>query len=382
MAIAANSAGVNVSRAVGPALGGAIAATLGVAAPFWINAISEPVGDLRDGVVASASTPAAPASRRAAPGAVQAGLRYAFHNSYLRSTLIRTVAFFLFGSAYWALLPLVARSQIAGGPGVYGVLLGAIGAGAVGGALLLPALRARLNPDRMVMAGTLGTALAMILYGLAKETPVAIAASLIAGASWIAVLASLNVSAQVALPEWVRARGLAVFVTAMYGAMTLGSATWGEIAAMVGLPAAHLLAAAGAAITIPLTWRWKLQAGAGVDLTPSLHWAPPVTTRTVKEDEGPVLVTVEYVINPADRDAFVTELTSLSRERRRDGAYRWGVWEDTAQAGRFVETFLTETWMEHLRHHGRVTHADQAVEELVDSFQVDGRPITTHYIAA
>ena len=141
--------------------------------------------------------------------AILAGLRYARHNQHLRATLVRAAGFFLFASAYWALLPLVARQQIGGGPNLYGVLLGVIGAGAVAGAFLLPWLRKKLGADRLMALGALGQALAMVLYGLAREPITALAASAIAGTSWIGALATLSVSAQVALPDWVRARGLA-----------------------------------------------------------------------------------------------------------------------------------------------------------------------------
>ena len=148
------------------------------------------------------------------------GLRYAKNNPPLRATLIRAVGFFLFASAYWALLPLVARTQIGGGAELYGLLLGGIGVGALVGAYLLPWLGHRLGADRLVAAGTLGTALSLLLYGLAREPFAALGASLLAGLSWICVLSTLNVSVQVALPEWVRARGLAVFVVFFFGALT------------------------------------------------------------------------------------------------------------------------------------------------------------------
>jgi MFS family permease len=295
---------------------------------------------------------------------------------------VRALGFFLFGSAYWALLPLVARSQIAGGPELYGILLGAIGAGAVGGAFVLPWLKAMLGADRLVMAGTLGTAAALVLFAVARDTVTGLTASLIAGVSWIGVLASLNVSAQVALPEWVRGRGLALYMTVFFGALTLGSAVWGKVAGVVGLPFAHFIAAAGALVVIPLTWRWKLQTGAGVDLTPSMHWPAPITTREIEHDRGPVLVTVEYRIDSKDRDAFLIALGKLARERRRDGAYAWRVFEDIAEEGRFVETFLVDSWVEHLRQHERVTQADRELQELVNRFQIDGAPKVTHLIVA
>lgn len=290
------------------------------------------------------------------------------------------MAFFFFASAYWALLPLVARSRIAGGPELYGILLGAVGAGAIGGALILPKLKAALGPDRLVAAGTLGTALCLVMLGLARQVELAIAACLLAGVSWIAVLASLNVSVQVVLPDWVRGRGLAMFVTVFFGAMTAGSALWGQIASSFGLPIAHFAAAAGAMLGIVATWRWKLKAGADVDLSPSMHWPTPIVSIDAEPDQGPVLITVEYRIAPSHREAFLSAVRHLSRQRRRDGAYQWGVFEDAADPGRFVETFKVASWLEHLRQHERVTNADRVLQEQIRLF--DAEPKVTHLIAA
>ncbi len=381
-AIAANSVGVNISRALGPALGGVAISAFGIVAPFWINAISNLgiVGALLWWREAKGPRTLLPAERFGQ--AMTAGLRYARHNLHLRGTLMRAVGFFLFASAYWALLPLVARQQIAGGPQLYGVLLGVIGASAVGGSFLLPWLKAKLGPDRLMALGALGQAVAMVLYGVAREPATALLASVIAGASWIAALATLGVSAQVALPDWVCGRGLSLYTTVFFGCLTLGSAVWGEVAVWVGLPNAHFLAAAGAVAAIPLTWRWKLQTGAGLDLAPSMHWPAPITTQTIDDDRGPVLVTVEYRIRPENRAAFLEAIAKLEHGRRRDGAYAWGVLEDAAEEGRVLEMFLVESWMEHLRQHERVTNADRIVQEAVERFDVDGDPKVTHFIAA
>jgi predicted MFS family arabinose efflux permease len=381
-AIAANSVGVNISRALGPALAGLIIAAFGIAAPFWLNAICNVavIIALLWWRTAKRSSTLLPAERFGQ--AVWAGLRYARYNRHLRATLMRAAGFFLFSSAFWALLPLIARTQIAGGPELYGILLGVIGLGAVGGAFALPALKAKLGPDGLMALATLGTAVAMALFGLAREPFAALAASVIAGASWIAALATLNVSAQVALPDWVRGRGLAMFATAFFGCVTLGSAAWGEVASLIGLPVAHLLAAAGALATIPLTWRWKLQTGLSIDLSPSMHWPAPITAQEIERERGPVLVTVEYRIRPQDREAFLQAIAPLEHERRRDGAYAWGVFEDAAAEGRIVETFLVESWMEHLRQHERVTKADRLAQETVLRFVLGGAPKVTHFIAA
>ncbi len=379
-AVAANSVGVNISRAIGPALGGGLIAVSGIAAPFGINGISN-IGTI--GALLWWRPPPPPASNLRAEnlfGAMRAGIRHARANPPLRATLVRALAFFPFGSAYWALLPLVSRTQIDGGPKLYGLLLGAIGVGAVAGASLMHRLRVALGADGLVAAGTVGTAAALVLYGFASEPSAAIIASLLAGMSWIAVLASLNVSAQVALPNWVRGRGLAIYVTFMFGGLSIGSAVWGEVAEWLGLRAAHLIAAAGCLVFIPLTWRWKLQTGATLDFMPSMHWPAPIVALDVDGDRGPVLVTVEYLVPKENHREFLTGMDRVGRERQRDGAYSWGVFEDMAVPGRFLETFLLESWLEHLRQHERVTNADRVIEERVRHL-LAATPRVTHLVA-
>jgi MFS family permease len=381
-AVASNGVGVNISRAIGPALGGIIIGAWGIAAPFWINALSNfaVIGALLWWTPPSQQGSRLPPERLL--GAMVIGFRHARYNANLRATLIRAAAFFLFASAYWALLPLVARDQIAGGPELYGILLGAIGVGAVIGAFTLPAMKAALGPDRLVAGGTLGTAISLFLLGIAHQSALGIAACVLAGISWIAVLASLNVSVQVSLPDWVRGRGLAMFVTVFFGAMTAGSTLWGQLASGLGLPTAHFAAAAGAIIGIALTWGWKLQSGAGVDLAPSMQWPAPLLAVDADADRGPVLVTVEYQVAPERRGAFLAAIRNLEQQRRRDGAYSWDVFEDAARTGRFMETFMLASWLEHLRQHQRVTNADRVVQDAIREFNADAEPMVTHFIAA
>jgi MFS family permease len=379
-AVAVNSVGVNISRVLGPALGGIIILSFGIAAPFWLDAVSN-LGVIA--VIYRWCPPARPARVLPAEhlaGAMRAGLRYVRNNRRLRATLVRTIGFFLFASAYWALLPVVARSQLHGGATLYGVLLGAIGAGAVGGAFVLPRAKARSGPDGLVVGGEIGTAAALILFGLAHEPWVAVLACLIAGVSWIGVLSSLNVSAQVALPDWVRGRGLAVYVTVFFGAMTVGSALWGFVADRIGLPLAHYAAAGGALLAMLATRRWKLRSGPIADLTPSMHWPEPVLSGAVEEDAGPVLVTIEYHVTLENRAAVMAALSQGSHERKRDGAYAWYVFQDTAHPERIIETFLVDSWLEHLRQHRRVTKADSQAEDHLRQL-VREEPKVTHYIA-
>ena len=379
MAVALNSLGVNISRAIGPALVGVLTVGVGLAAPFWINAVANlgSIGGLLWWHPPQRTSSRLPTERFLA--AIRTGARYARNNPPLRATLFRAIGFFLFASAYWALLPLVARTQIGGGPTLYGILLGAIGGGAIIGAVVLPRLRAKFSPNALVAAAAIGTAFALGLFGVARQPWTALAASLLAGSCWIAAVSSLNVSAQYALPDWVRGRGLAIYVTTFSGAMALGSALWGELASIIGLSMTHFTAAACALLAIPLSRRWKLQASGAIDLAPSLHWPEPLVADQIADDAGPVLVTVEYAVHPSKREPFLAELDRLSAQRRRDGAYSWGVFEDTAERGRFVETFLVESWIEHLRQHERVTKADHAAEERVHSFLIT-EPKTTHLI--
>jgi MFS family permease len=379
-AISANSAGFNVSRAIGPALAGAIIGPLGIGMPFVVNAVSNfgVIGALvrwRPAADASALEPERFAS------AIGIGLRYAANNPGLRKTFVRTVAFFVFASAYWALLPLVARTRISGGAEIYGILLGAIGLGAVGGALATPYWKMRIGPDNVVALASAGTAVALVLFGIAREPFLALIASVVAGVSWIAGVATLNVSAQIALPNWVRGRGLAMYITVMFGAITIGSAIWGQLASITSLSWAHFAAAAGIVLAIPLTWRWKLPAEGTLDLTPSMHWPAPVISRAIAGSDGPVLVAVEYhLADEAKRRLFLTALVQLRQERLRDGAYAWGTFEDTAQQGRFLETFFVSSWTEHLRQHDRVTNADAFLQRQMCPLLRE-EPIITHLIA-
>jgi MFS family permease len=205
-AIAANSVGINISRAVGPALGRMILARFGLAVPFFVNAVSY-LGMV--GVLFCWRPPQQ--GRRHLPveqfgSAIRTGFRHARNNPHLQATMIRGAAFFLFATAYWALLPLIAREQIAGGPELYGVILGVIGVGAVGGAFALRWMESKLGADWLVAAGTIGTVIAMVLFAVARGPVLALSASIIAGAAWTMAVATLNVSAQVALPDWVRGR--------------------------------------------------------------------------------------------------------------------------------------------------------------------------------
>ena len=286
-AIAVSNAAYNVSRAVGPALGGVAITAVSLKLPFWVYVATNVL------VVAALlwwrpprrPPETLPAERLRA--VVAAGLRYARNNRDLDATLIRAIAFFPFASAYWALMPLIARDRLHDGAELYGLLMGVVGAGSVVGSLGMDTLKARLGPDLSAAAAAVGTGLALALFAAARRPEIAIIASFIAGASWIVAMTTMFVSAQVALPDWVRGRGLAIFLTAYFGAMTVGSALWGAVASHSGVAFALDAAAVGTALGLVLTYRWKLETGAALDLAPSMHWRAPGLRREAERRRRP-----------------------------------------------------------------------------------------------
>jgi MFS family permease len=382
-AVALNSVGINVSRAIGPALAGVAIATLGLASPFLFNAVSflAVIGALLWWSPPAAAVRQLPAERWVA--AMHAGVRYARSSRPLKATLARAIGFLLFASAYWALLPLVAREQLGGDARLYGVLVTCIGGGAVMGATMLPRLRKRYGASRLVLFSAVGTACVLVAFSLLREPALVAGACVLAGATWIAALSSFNVSAQMSLPDWVRARGLAIFSAVQFGSLAIGSTLWGQAAAQIGIPAALLIAAAGVALTGVLMARVPLQSAGDLDLTPAAHWPQPVVTGSIEPDRGPVMVTVEYRVDPRRAADFLAALASIAQARRRDGAFAWGVFRDAAEPDRFLEYFFEESWTEHLRHHARVTQADRDVEARVRAFHKGpAAPLVTHYLPA
>jgi MFS family permease len=378
-AVALNSAGFNIGRAVGPAIGGLVVAAAGPAAVFGLNAVSylgvlavlwrwrrRPHDDLGAG--------------EQVLGAIGAGVRYVRFSPLLRAVLVRTALFVLPASALWALLPVVARGRLGLGATGFGLLLGALGVGSVAGAVVLPRLRQAVPIDRRVVAGTCLFALATVVLALLDSPAVVGLAMVAAGMAWLATLTSFNVATQTAVPRWVRARALAVYLLVFQGGLAAGSALWGVAAGRLGERAALLAATASFGLGVAAALRWRLQGIGALDLSPSVR-PEPVTVIDPEPDDGPVLVLIRYRIDPGRAEEFAAAMRSLRRVRRRDGAYRWGVFEDVADPGCFVETYVVRSWAEHLRQHERFTAADLAVRDRARSFHVgEGEPVVSHYI--
>jgi MFS family permease len=381
-AIALNSLGINIARAIGPALGGIIVATAGTPAVFALNALS--VVAVLVVLVAWKREP----TKHALPpehffGALKAGYRYARHAPGMRLVLIRTAGFFLFASALWAMLPLIARRELELTAAGYGALLGCMGAGAVLGAVSLKRLRKRVSDNTISIGATTLFALVMVALAVSNNGWVAGVTMFFAGIAWIGMLTALNVAAQMASPTWVKARALAVYLLVFQGAMTGGSILWGFIAARSDITSALLIAAAGQICALGLAFVFRLPASDAADLTPSLHWAEPVVAVPPSGDQGPVLIEIEYRVSPQQIKSFIAALHRFKSIRYRDGAIRWNIWEDAAQPGTIVEAFVVESWLEHQRQHSRVTNADRIDQSLLNSFHIGNlQPIVRHLLQA
>jgi MFS family permease/quinol monooxygenase YgiN len=381
-AVALNSMALNLSRAVGPALAGVIVTAAGTASVFLANALSY-LGMMA--ALRSWRRPAPvvnmPAERLV--GALRSGFRYARHAPLLQRVLVRGLAFFPFASAVWALLPLIASEELAGGATLYGALLACIGVGAVAGAFAMPWLRGRFSRDRIVMYATLAYAAANGLLAAFANVYVAAFALLAVGIGWIAVLSAMQVAAQIALPPWVRARGLALHMVVIMGCMSAGSVLWGQLAEVIGIAWTLAAAGAGGALAVFATRTVHIGGHDHVDLAPAMHWPEPVPAEALEPDAGPVLVTVEYQVRPEHVNRFLKAMRSVRRMRLRDGAVYWQIFRDTERPERFVEHFITESWAEHLRQHARVTRADRDLETRILALH-SGRepPQVTHYLAA
>ena len=377
-AAALGSINVNLSRAVGPALAGALVAGLGVGAVFGLNAVSFL---LFVGVLAVWRRPPRPEGEtpERLVAALRAGTRYVRNAPVVRRILLVAGLFVVPAATLWALLPVVANRRLGLGAAGYGVLLGAVGAGAVGGALALARLRARLSDNRILLAAFGTFAAVLLALGLTRWTVLAVAVLLPAGAAWIGVLATLNAEMQLFVPGWVRGRGLSALQIVLFGGMAIASAAWGLVATQVGLGPTFLIAAcillAGAAVVA----RWPIADVSAYDRSPAIFWAEPDLVH-VPQPDAPVLVNVTYDVLPANVPAFLEAMERVRRSRRRTGAARWELYREGEHPLRFIEQFLVPSWEEHLRQHrGRLTGTDRSFQEAASALAVEP-PVTTHLI--
>jgi len=380
-AIALGAVNMNLSRAVGPAIGGALYAASSASVLFLVNAVSfVPV----IGAVArwgGGARPAGAAAPEQVSEAVRAGGRYIAGSPALRVILLRAGLFMLFANSIWALLPLVAHTRLHLGAGGYGLLLGGVGVGAIAGAVALPRLRGRVTAGTLMGTSTLVFAAVTLALAYVTVSALVALALVIGGVAWILVLSTLNSQYQSTLPGWAKARGMSYYLVIFQGAGALGSALFGVLAQNSGLTRALLVAAGGLTLAAVAGLWLPFSAISPSELLPSGDWPDPRLVDAQTTD-GPVLVTVEYRPRPGLEQALVDALHAGRHARRRTGAINWRVWRDAADPGRILEQFVVGSWDEHLRQHERVTLRDQQRLDEIRAMTDPDRPTTvSHWLA-
>jgi MFS family permease len=366
-AVALNSMGMNIARSVGPAIGGAIVAAAGAAAAFFANAVSY-IGLI---VVLARWKPELPPRllpRETLGAAMGAGLRYVAMSPNLRIVLGRAAIFGFTATTVPALMPLVARDLVAGGPVTYGILLGAFGIGAVGGAFISGRLRRQFSIEWIVRGSTLAVGVGAAVTALSDLMPVTILALLVAGAGWVLALSTFNVTVQMAAPRWVVARAIALYQMAAFGGMALGSWLFGELAATHGVSRALLIAAGLQIAGLVASFIRPLPEVEDLNLDPLAQWSEPKTALPVESRSGPIVITIEYRIAVHDVLEFLTIMNERRRIRVRDGARHWTLLRDLGEPEIWIERYHAPTWLDYVRHNQRRTHADAANTARIRAF--------------
>ena len=372
-AVALNSLGFNLARTLGPAIGGILVASAGPQSAFLANALSYV------GLIAVLALWQRPPRQPELPPerllpSMAAGVRYVLLSPPIRAVLVRAGAFGLGAAALWALMPLIARDLLGGGPLTYGILLGSFGLGAVAGALLSTRVRQRASTERLVEGATLCFALGAAIAGLSGSAALTAPGLALSGASWVLALSTFNVSVQMAAPRWVLGRAMASYQTVAFGSMALGSWGWGLAAHGFGLVPALLGSAALLASSLLLARAAPLPNALRLDLTPARAWRDPTLAFEPDPASGAVVITVEYRVAEPEWERFVAAMMELRRIRRRDGARRWTLLQDLSDPQTWVERFQSPSWLEHLRHHRRSTVEDRAIELTAAGFHRGAEP--------
>jgi MFS family permease len=361
-AVALNSMGFNLARSLGPAIGGAIVAAAGAAAAFAVSTVSNIA------LIVVLLRWRSPADTRTLPRetlgiAVAAGVRFVAGSPSIRTVLLRSAVFCIAAGALMALMPLIAKNLIGGGPLTYGLLLGAFGVGAVGGAIGNAKLREVMSTEAIVRLTSVAFAVAAAIAGVSTQLLVTMAVLLIAGAGWLLALATFNVAVQMSAPRWVVARALSIYQMAAFGGLAAGSWLWGEVAASESVTVA-LLAASVVMLACAVLGVW-LPVAQTKELNLDLLrlWKEPNTIVPVDARTGPVVVTIGYVIREADVTEFLGTMVEWRRVRRRDGARSWRLLRDLADPEVWIERYETPTWLDYVRHNSRMTHHDATISE-------------------
>lgn len=373
-ALALNGIAMNVSRVVGPVIAGALLAGAGSHYVFLLNALLSVVAFM---LIMQwryePKTSALPGERFLA--AMRVGLQHVMQSPRMRVVLVRIFLFFLQTTSLTALLPLVARRLPGGGPGTYTTLLVSMGVGAIAFALYLPRLRQNVRSDRLVVLGTCMHGLAAAVVVVSPTIWVASLAMAVAGMAWLGAANSLTVVAQLALPNWVRARGMSIYQMALMGGMAAGATLWGYVASRSTVTASILAAAVFGPLSLLVTRRLRVEGEVHEDLTPAtVNATVPPPAMEIGPEEGPVMVTIEYLIDSSRAADFHAVMQKTRQARLRQGALSWGLFRDTSEPGRYIEYFLDDNWIEHQRRMERFTAADVGLREQRLAFHLGPEP--------
>ena len=372
-AIALNAVAFNVSRAVGPALAGAIATWQGSGVSLLVSSIF--LTFMIIALIGWQANQRPPGVPEKLLSGVQSGIRYTRHSTQMRSLIGRTLAFSICASALWALLPVIARDQLGLGAGGYGTLFGLFGTGAVIAAMLIPRQLQMMTLNTVVTSNMLLWTVSTLLVASSNITGVAMAGAFGAGAAWVGVLASLGAGTQSSAPSWVRARAVSISLMAVQASLAIGSALWGWMANSTGTQIT-LVTSAILLMVLHLLYRSvQVRLGNEADVTPFGHLPEMALTAEPSADDGPVLVQLEYTIAPEDREDFLTKIKRVEPTRRRNGATDWRVFRDLSTEGRFVERFIITSWAEYIRSRVRMTIADRRIQNEVAEMQKSDAPI-------
>ena len=380
-ALALNAIAMNVSRIGGPVIAGAVIAAAGSAWVFLLNAfVSIGAALVLGRWKRTPKVNVLPGERFL--GAIRVGVQHVRQSRTMRTALLRISLFFMQGAALPALLPLVAKGLGAGDARTFTLLLACMGIGAIAAALNVSRLRERMSHDRLVMVCTLVHAAMMVLVSYAPNLFVAVPAMLVLGATWITVANTITLSAQLSLPDWVRARGMSIYQMAMMGSSAFGAALWGQVATWTEVHTSIVAASVAALVCLAYTRRRTLDGGELEDLTPTNQIRSPDAALNIAPDDGPVIVTVEYRIHAENADAFRAVMHETRRSRLRQGVLSWELLRDTADTALWVEHFIDETWADHLRRFDRMTAADLGLRERRLALHVgEQAPVITRRIA-
>ena len=370
-ALALNALAMNTSRIIGPLVAGALIASAGTVYVFVLNVTLSLIAGFvimrwrRDYVPN-------PLGRERLLSAMRVGLQFARESVPLRGVFLRVSLFFFHSTALLALLPLLARRLAGGDASTYTLLLASMGAGAIMLVLVLPRLRQRLTGRQLVLAGTLLQSLSAMGMAFATSVYVAVPTMVLAGVAWLCVANSLSVSAQMSLPDWVRARGMSIYQMAIMGGSALGAAVWGQVATISSLSSSLVASALTGSIAMLVANRLLKDDLVEEDMTPSRAFNVPVAPTA--PSSGPVMIIIEYLIDPERAAAFVDLMQESRSSRLRQGALSWELLHDLGEPQRYLEQIVDESWTEHLRRFDRITATDVALRERKLAFHLGEEP--------